>query len=173
MRGGTGSDSAHEVQPEFLPDIHESGTLNVAGIAGLGAGVRFLREIGIQSVRAHEQELVSQLMSGLTDIPEIKTYGPRDASLQSGVVSFNVDGAMPSEVGLILDQEFGIMARPGLHCAPSAHRTLDTYPTGTVRFSFGWFNTAAEVAAALDALRKVAGWSKSAAAKEETRIWTA
>ena len=172
MRGGTGSDSAHEVQPEFMPDIHESGTLNVAGIAGLGAGVRFLREIGVHSVRAHEQDLVSQLMAGLAEIPGITTYGPRDASLQCGVVSFNVDGAMPSEVGLILEEQFGIMARTGLHCAPSAHRTLDTFPTGAVRFSFGWFNTAAEVAVALEALRKIAGWAKSAP-REEARIWTA
>jgi len=153
MRGGTGSDSAHEVQPEFMPDIHESGTLNVAGIAGLGAGVRFLREIGVHSVRAHEQDLVSQLMAGLAEIPGITTYGPRDASLQCGVVSFNVDGAMPSEVGLILEEQFGIMARTGMHCAPSAHRTLDTFPTGAIRFSFGWFNTAAEVGVALEALR--------------------
>ena len=172
MRGETGSDSAHEVQPEFMPDIHESGTLNVAGIAGLGAGVRFLREIGVHSVRAHEQDLVSQLMAGLAEIPGITTYGPRDASLQCGVVSFNVDGAMPSEVGLILEEQFGIMARTGLHCAPSAHRTLDTFPTGAVRFSFGWFNTAAEVAVALEALRKIAGWAKSAP-REEARIWTA
>jgi cysteine desulfurase family protein len=172
MRGGTGSESAHEVQPEFLPDIHESGTLNVAGIAGLGAGARFVREIGIHSIRSHDVELVSHLMSGLAGIPGIKIYGPHDTSLQSGVVSINVDGAMPSEVGTILDQQFGIMTRTGLHCAPSAHRTLGTYPTGTVRFSFGWFNTAAEVTVALEALRKIADWAKSAS-KEETRIWTA
>src|SRR5262245_14201080 len=172
MRGGTGSDSAHEVQPEFLPDIHESGTLNVAGIAGLGAGVRFLQEIGVDLVRAHEQKLAAQLMTGLERIPGIKTYGPQDASIQCGVVSFNVDGAAPSEVGLILDQQFGIMARTGLHCAPSAHRTLGSYPTGTVRFSFGWLNTADEVAAALKALRKIADWAKSAT-RHEAGTWTA
>jgi len=169
MRGGTGSDSAHEVQPEFLPDIHESGTLNVAGIAGLGAGVRFLQEIGVDLVRAHEQKLAAQLMTGLERIPGIKTYGPQDASIQCGVVSFNVDGAAPSEVGLILDQQFGIMARTGLHCAPSAHQTLGTFPAGTVRFSFGWSNTPAEVEAALEALRKISAWAQSKA----TTTWTA
>jgi len=172
MRGGTGSDSAHEVQPDFLPDLHESGTLNVAGIAGLGAGVRFLREIGVESAREHERELVSQLIVGLSEIPGITIYGPRDAALQCGVVSFNVDGAMPSEVGLILDEQFGIMARTGLHCAPSAHRTLGTFPTGTVRFSFGWFNTTAEVDGALEALHKIARWAKSAA-KDEVKTWMA
>lgn len=170
MRGGTGSDSAHEVQPEFLPDIHESGTLNVAGIAGLGAGVRFLQEIGVDLVRAHEQKLAAQLMTGLERIPGIKTYGPQDASIQCGVVSFNVDGAAPSEVGLILDQQFGIMARTGLHCAPSAHQTLGTFPAGTVRFSFGWFNTPAEVEAAVEALRKISAWAQS---KATMTTWTA
>jgi cysteine desulfurase family protein len=169
MRGGTGSDSSHETQPEFLPDVHESGTLNVAGIAGLGAALRFLRETGTDAVRAHEQKLVSQFLAGLREIPGITIYGPGDAALQCGVVSFNVGRASPSEVGLILDEQFGIMARTGLHCAPAAHRTLGTFPAGTVRFSFGWFNTTAEVENSLEALRKTASW---AARKSEVTTWT-
>src|SRR5438876_481409 len=145
MRGGTGSDSAHEIQPQFLPDVLESGTLNVVGIAGLGAGVRVLSEIGIEAVGEHERELVEQFLNSAGDIPGIVLYGPADAALRTGVVSFNITGAVPSEVGLILDRSFGIMARTGLHCAPSAHRTLGTFPAGTVRFSFGWFNKRAEV----------------------------
>ena len=172
MRGGTGSDSAHEIQPEFLPDVHESGTLNVAGIAGLGAAIRFLQEIGVDSVTAHERKLVSQLILGLSAIPGLTVYGPRDAALRCGVVSFNMDGVMPSEVGLILDEKFGIMARTGLHCAPSAHHTLGTFPTGTVRFSFGWFNTPAEVDRGLEALRQIAVWAKPGV-KREVRTWTA
>jgi cysteine desulfurase family protein len=159
MRGGTGSDSAHEIQPQFLPDAHESGTLNVAGIAGLAAGVRFVSELGIEAVRTHEQELVAQFLDGASDIPGIVLCGPRDAKLQCGVVSFNLAAAVPSEVGLILDQSFEIMARTGLHCAPSAHRTLGTFPMGTVRFSFGWFNTSAEVEIALKALKEIAAWA--------------
>jgi cysteine desulfurase family protein len=159
VRGGTGSDSALETQPEFLPDAYESGTVNVAGIAGLGAGVRFLSEIGIETVRAHERKLVAQFLADASEIPGITLYGPRDAGLQCGVVSFNVAGAVPSEVGLILDESFGIMARPGLHCAPSAHRTIGTFPTGTVRFSIGWFNTPAEVETALGALREITVWA--------------
>ena len=159
IRGGTGSESAHEIQPGFLPDAYESGTANVAGIAGLGAAARFLSEIGIEAVRAHEGRLVEQFLSGASEIPGIILYGPRDAALRCGLVSFNVAGATPSEIGLILDDSFGIMARTGLHCAPAAHRTLGTFPVGTVRFSFGWFNTADEVEEALGALRKIAVWA--------------
>ncbi len=163
IRGGTGSDSAHEIQPEFMPDVYESGTLNVAGIAGLAAGGRFLSEIGIETVQAHERKLVAQFLAGASEIAGITLYGPGDAALRCGVVSFNVAGTVPSEVGLILDESFGIMARTGLHCAPAAHRTLGTFPTGTVRFSFGWFNTPAEVELALKALREIAVWAANGA----------
>ena len=168
LRGGTGSDSAQETQPEFLPDVHESGTLNVAGIAGLGAGVLFLSEIGIEAVMTHERKLVAQFLAGAAEISGITVYGPQEAALQCGVVSFNVAGAMPSEVALILDQSFGIMARPGLHCAPGAHHTLGTFPTGTVRFSFGWFNTPSEVDAAVEALREIAVWATKGVAVAES-----
>ena len=117
------------------PDAHESGTLNVAGIAGLAAGVRFLSELGVEAVRKHEQRARCAVPGRGFDIPGIVLYRPNDANLQCGVVSFNLAGAVPSEVGLILDQSFEIMARTGLHCAPSAHRTLGTFPEGTVRFS--------------------------------------
>jgi cysteine desulfurase family protein len=176
MRGGTGSDSAHEIQPEFLPDAHESGTLNLAGIAGLGGAVRFLLELGVEAVRAHEQKLIAQFLAGASEISELTLYGPKDASLQCGLVSFNITSALPSEVGLILDQSFGIMARTGLHCAPSAHRTLRTFPTGTVRFGFGWFNTPAEVEKALEALRQIAAWAARGCAvsyQEAAKTWTA
>jgi cysteine desulfurase family protein len=171
IRGGTGSDSAHEIQPDFLPDAYESGTLNVAGITGLAAGVRFLTEIGIETVKMHEQKLVARFLAGASQIRGITLYGPRDAALHCGVVAFNVAGAMPSEVALILDESFEIMARSGLHCAPAAHRTLGTFPIGTLRFSFGWFNTLAEVNVALDALREIAGWA--AEGREVTNTWTA
>jgi len=104
IRGGTGSDSAHEIQPEFMPDVYESGTLNVAGIAGLAAGGRFLSEIGIETVQAHERKLVAQFIAGASEIAGITLYGPKDTALQCGLVSFNVAGATPSEAGLILDE---------------------------------------------------------------------
>jgi cysteine desulfurase/selenocysteine lyase len=161
MRGGTGSDSAHEIQPEFLPDALESGTLNVAGIAGLKAALEFVSDIGIPAIQAHERELVEHFLSGVAKVPGVVVYGASDPNLRCGVVSFNVTGAVPSEIGLILDQSFGIMARTGLHCAPSAHRTLGTFPTGAVRFSFGWFNTLAEVDSAIEALTQITAWVTS------------
>jgi cysteine desulfurase family protein len=164
LRGGTGSNSAHEVQPDFMPDAYESGTANVAGIAGLGAGARFLLEIGIENVIRHERALVAQFLAAADDVPGLIVYGPRDPSVRCGVVSFNLKDALPSEVGLILDQSFGIMARTGLHCAPAAHRTLGTFPTGTVRFGFGWFNTPAEVETAVAALHEIGAWVASEAA---------
>jgi len=167
VRGGTGSDSASEVQPEFLPDVHESGTLNVAGIAGLGASLRFLSEIGVDTVRAHELRLVARLVEAASDIPGITILGPRDQVRQCGVVSFTIAGATPSEVAQLLDDSFGILARAGLHCAPSAHRTIGTFPDGTVRFSVGWFNTDLEIDASVAALRQIAAWATRGVA------WTA
>jgi selenocysteine lyase/cysteine desulfurase len=167
MRGGTGSESANEVQPEFLPDALESGTLNVVGIAGLAAGVRFVSETGVAAVQAHERDLVKRFLTRVSKVPEILVCGPANADLRCGVISFNIAGAISSEIGLILDQTFGIMARTGLHCSPSAHRTIGTFPTGTVRFSFGWFNTQAEVDLAVKALTEIAAWVRSG------EIWTA
>jgi cysteine desulfurase/selenocysteine lyase len=163
MRGGTGSQSAMETQPEFLPDAYESGTPNVAGIAGLAAGVRYLLDLGVEAVRHHERELVMRFEQGVAKSEEITLYGPRDLLQRCGIVSFNVNGASPSEVVGMLDESFDILARPGLQCAPAAHRTLLTFPQGTVRFSFGWFNTASEIDAALDALRQIADWAASGA----------
>ena len=159
MRGGTGSDSDREIQPEFHPDLHESGTLNVTGIAGLGAGVRFLQDVGIDAVAAHERALVNQFMERAADIPGLTVYGPDDVTQRCGVVSFNVAGASASEVAHMLDDSFGIMARAGLHCAPSAHRTAGTFPAGTVRFGFGWFNTADQIHTAAAALGELASWA--------------
>jgi cysteine desulfurase family protein len=167
MRGGTGSESAHEIQPEFMPDALESGTLNVVGIAGLAAGVRFVSESGVAAVQARERDLVKRFLAGVSKVPKILVYGPANTDLRCGVISFNIAGALPSEIGLILDQSFGIMARTGLHCSPSAHRTIGTFPTGTVRFSFGWFNTQAEVDLAVEALTEITAWVRSG------EIWTA
>ncbi|MBI2186734.1 MAG: aminotransferase class V-fold PLP-dependent enzyme [Acidobacteria bacterium] len=174
VRGGTGSDSAHEVQPDFMPDALESGTLNVAGIAGLGAGVRFLIDVGVEAVQAHERALTTRCVEGLRAMEGIAVYGPADPVARCGIVSFSVAGASPSEVGLLLDESFGILARTGLHCAPAAHRTLGTFPTGTVRFGFGWFNTAAEVDAAIDAVRQIASWARTPSnARLRNAQWTA
>lgn len=154
MTGGTGSASELEIQPDFLPDKFESGTPNTPGISGLLAGVRFILETGLDAIRAKEQALSGLLRGGLASIPRVHVHG--DPARTIPVVSFSVEGMSPSDVTQILDEEYGIMARPGLHCAPSAHRTIGTFPQGTVRFSLGWFNTEAEVQRALDAVSDIA-----------------
>jgi selenocysteine lyase/cysteine desulfurase len=155
-RGGTGSRSEWEEQPGFLPDRCESGTPNAVGLAGLEAGVRWVLAQGVPAVRAHEMALTQELIEGLTAIPGVTVYGGQDATRQTATVSFNIAGLEPSEVGLRLDEEYSIMCRVGLHCAPAAHKTLGTFPTGTVRFGLGAFNTPAEVHTATQAVRQLA-----------------
>lgn len=156
IRGGTGSRSEREEQPDFLPDMCESGTPNAVGLAGLEAGVRWVLEQGVEALRAHEVELTQRLSDGLREIPGVTVYGPADARLRTAVVSFNIAGMEPSEVGMRLDEEYGIMCRVGLHCAPAAHRTIGTFPSGTVRFALGAFSTREEVDAALRAVARLA-----------------
>jgi cysteine desulfurase/selenocysteine lyase len=156
-RGGTGSRSEWEEQPDFLPDMCESGTANAVGLAGLAAGVRWVKEQGVQAIRQHEEGLTQQLIDGLREIPGVSVYGGLDAARQTATISFNFAGLEPSEVGLRLDDEYDIMCRVGLHCAPAAHRTLGTYPAGTVRFGLSAFNTSDQVDQALRAVQEIAG----------------
>jgi cysteine desulfurase/selenocysteine lyase len=125
-------------------------------LAGLGASLRWLAERGVESIRAHEVALTQRLIAGLRDISGVTVYGGLDAEGQTATVSFTVDALETSEIGLILDDEYGMMCRVGLHCAPAAHRTIGTFPTGTVRFGLGAFNTPEQVDAALTAVRALA-----------------
>lgn len=160
-RGGTGSRSERETQPEFAPDRYESGTPNAVGLAGLGASIRWLQQRGIEQIRAHEVALCQQMLAGLSAIPGVTVRGPLDAKLRTATVSFNIAHMPPSEVGLRLDDEFGILCRVGLHCAPAAHHTLGTFPEGTVRFGMGVFNTRDDVDMAIRAVRQLAGESRA------------
>jgi selenocysteine lyase/cysteine desulfurase len=154
--GGTGSQSELEQQPGFLPDRFESGTANGPGIAGLGAGVKYILERGIANIRGHEVRLTTRLVQGLKEIPGVVVYGTGDASAQTAAVSFNIRGLEPSEVAQRLDEDYRVLCRPGLHCAPSAHRTIGTFPHGTVRFGLSCLNSAEEVDQALEAVRGIA-----------------
>jgi len=157
LEGGTGSQSGSLLQPETLPDRYESGTLNAVGIAGLGAGVKFVLAEGIGRIREHEQRLVGRLLRGLDTIPGIVVYGVRDSARQAPVVSFTIRNYDPGEVAVILDQVFGIACRAGLHCAPDAHRTLGTLAGGgTVRLSPGYFNTDEDIDLVLAAIGEIA-----------------
>jgi cysteine desulfurase family protein len=156
MRGGTGSRSEFQEQPDFMPDKYESGTPNTVGIAGLGAGVRFCLAQGVARIRAKEEGLTRMLLEGLGSTPDCVLYGSGHAEAQIAVVSFNITDRTPSEVTMELDEEFNIMSRPGLHCAPLAHQTIGTSPQGTVRLSAGYFTTDEEIAVALEAVGKIA-----------------
>jgi cysteine desulfurase family protein len=153
LLGGTGSRSEFEQQPDFMPDRYESGTPNTIGLAGLGAGVDYIIGRGLDNIRAEEMRLTRRFLDGMKSIGGVHIYGPADASHQIPVVSFNIDGMTSSEVSLSLDEQFGIMSRPGLHCAPATHRTIGTFPGGTVRFSFGYFNTEDDIDRALEAVQ--------------------
>jgi cysteine desulfurase / selenocysteine lyase len=155
-RGGTGSRSEFEEQPEELPDKYESGTPNGVGLAGLGAGVRWVLEQTVESIRAHELELASTLVAGLRSIRGVTVYGPADPARCTAVVSCQVAGRRVSEIGLRLDDDFGILCRVGLHCAPAAHRTIGTFPEGTIRLAPGAMTTIDEIHATIKAIEEVA-----------------
>jgi len=154
--GGTGSDSELEEQPEHLPDKFESGTPNGVGLAGLGAGVRFVVERSVEAIRARGIELTRMLVEGLQSIPGATVFGPADPSRRTAVVSFTLAGCHVSEIALRLDEEYGVLCRPGLHCAPAAHHTIGTSPEGTVRFAPGFSATTHDIHTALEATKKVA-----------------
>ena len=153
--GGTGGQSAGPDQPAAMPERFESGTLNTPGIAGLKAGVEFLLESDLAALRRKEIELVRFLLEGLRSIPGVTVHGPRSAEERCGLVSFTVAGFDPSRVGFHLDRDYALCVRVGLHCAFSAHKTIGTYPEGTVRVSPGYFNTDGDIEAFLKALRSI------------------
>lgn len=156
VRGGTGSRSEFEIQPDDLPDRFESGTPNGVGIAGLGAGLRWLEERGIQAIRENELALASRLREGLSNIPGVQLYGPENLQQATAVISFTLAGKRVSEIGYRLDEEYGIQCRVGLHCAPAAHRSIGTFPEGTVRLALGPMNTVKDIDATIDAIARIA-----------------
>lgn len=156
LYGGTGSLSESDEQPDFLPDALESGTLNGAGIAGLGAGLRYLKAQGLDKIRYQEQTLCRRLTQGLLEIPELTLYGGTDASAKAPIVSFNIGDLDSTFVAFTLEQTAGIVARAGLHCAPHAHRTLGTMEQGVVRLSPSHFTTEEEIDRTIDAVKMVA-----------------
>ncbi len=155
VRGGTGSQSELEEQPEELPDKYESGTANMVGIAGLGAGLRFVCERGLDQVREHFKQMTQVLVQDLSVIPGIHLYRTIDAEQAVSVISFTAAGRRVSEIGMRLDDEFGILSRVGLHCAPAAHRTIGSFPEGTVRLSPGFFTTVDDIKKTVWAINEV------------------
>ena len=153
--GGTGSVSDSEIQPEFLPDKYESGTPNIPAIYGLNASLKYVLEKGIDHIREKEMELAGAFMNELKDVETVRIVGPNRVENRAPVVSLDFEGQDNAEIAFELENEYGIATRTGLHCAPNAHKTLETYPQGTVRFSFGHFNTMDEVLYAAQSVKTI------------------
>jgi cysteine desulfurase family protein len=151
--GGTGSYSEELDMPSALPDRYETGTVNAVGLAGLAAGVNWVLEKGVANIARQEDALADRLRTGLSSIPGIKLYGTHP---QVALVSFNIGEMGSTEVAAILDASFGICVRPGLHCAPLAHRSLGTLQQGVVRVSLGPFNTGEDIDHLLGAVKEIA-----------------
>lgn len=155
IEGGSGTESAPETMPEALPLRLEAGTQNAAGIAGLLAGVRFVLEQGVEKIRQHEMGLTALLIEALRGAQGLTILGPEDSAQRTAVVSVNIEGYVPDQLAMVLDQVFDIATRAGLHCAPQAHRTAGTLEVGALRFSPGYFNTADEIHEAAEALKSI------------------
>ena len=174
ISGGTGSLSNVETVPEFMPDRFEAGTPNLPGIFGLHAALNWLRKLGemslleettehcfsaaLEKIREHELQLTEEFLNLLDPLEKegkLKIIGKKDTEMRTGVVSIQTLTRELSDTAFQLDTRYGIMTRVGLHCAPSAHKTMGTYPTGTIRFSFGFANTDKEVKLAIDALKEL------------------
>ena len=155
VSGGTGSVSDSEDIPLYLPDRFEPGTPNLPGIYGWEAALEYLEGITVEAVAAHDRALTARLLGGLREIPGVALIGPDSVENRVGVFSLDFPGKDNAEIAARLEEGFGILTRCGLHCAPSAHRTLGTFPRGTVRLSLGWFNTEDDIGRALQAIKAV------------------
>lgn len=161
MQGGTGSNSEYPFQPEFMPDLLESGTLNTPGIVGLGCGVDYIAQRGIDEIREYKHKLVKMLYNGFEHIPGITQYSVPEISRNSGIVAINLEGVDSTELSYVLDKEYNICTRAGFHCSPGAHRILGTRNRGVVRFSVGCLNTEDEIESTIYAVERIAQSKRS------------
>ncbi|MFQ7258374.1 aminotransferase class V-fold PLP-dependent enzyme [Intestinibacter bartlettii] len=155
ISGGTGSLSDSEEIPDFLPDRFESGTLNLPGIIGLHQALVYLKEAGIDNMRKEKMEITKYFLDQVKEIDGVKVAGKKTVEGRLGVVSIDFEGFDNSIVSFYLSSKYKIMTRVGMHCAPRAHKTLKTFPQGTVRFSFSHFNTKEEVDVCIDAIKTI------------------
>lgn len=156
LAGGTGSASDSEELPPYMPDRFESGTPNMPGVYGWEESLRFIEETGIPALRAHERALMERFLTGVREIAGVRLVGTEDMDRRVGVFSLDFLGKDNAEIAFRLETEYGILTRCGLHCAPSAHKTLGTFPRGTVRFSTGFATTEADIDCALRAVAELA-----------------
>ena len=159
ISGGTGSVSHTEEIPDFMPDRFESGTPNLPGIYGLHEALLYLKTHSLQAINENELSLTGYFLEQLQALDDtgrhIRIIGKKDLTDRNAVVSIQTPEIDMSQVAWQLDNEYGVMTRVGLHCAPNAHKTLGTYPAGTIRFSFGPENTKNELDFAIQGLKKI------------------
>jgi cysteine desulfurase/selenocysteine lyase len=155
IEGGTGSHSSKLTQPCTLPDSLESGTINTPGIIGLGAGVKYIKKIGIENIRSHKYSLVKALMEGVRECKGIEIYNIDDYEKNSGIVALNIGDINSNQISYELDNDYFIATRAGLHCSPLAHKKLGTMERGIVRLSVGAFNTIEEIEYTIKALKNI------------------
>ena len=155
IEGGTGSLSELETQPEYMPDKFESGTPNIPGIYGLNASLKYILKEGISSIREKELEITDKFLNEIHNLNEVKIIGIKEIKNRTAVVSLDFLNRDNGIVSYYLNKNYGISTRSGLHCAPSAHKSLGTFPNGTVRFSFSHFTTIEDINYSINAINKV------------------
>ena len=155
ISGGTGSRSDSEEVPDFMPDRFESGTMNLPGIAGLHRALTYLEEYGMENIARQELAICQRFIDGALTLPDTRVVGKLDTQDRAAIVSLDFQKMDNAEVSFLLDNQYGVMTRCGLHCAPRAHKSLGTFPQGTVRFSFSHHNTPEEVDTCIEGLRKI------------------
>ncbi len=155
MNGGTGSESSNLNQPDFLPDKYESGTLNLPGIAGLKAGVEFVLETGIQHIKQYDEKLVKLMIEGICSTWNITSFGPNELAKRTSILAFNIGDLDSAFVAQLLDEEYNIAVRPGLHCAPLAHKNFGTTNQGLVRASVNYLTTIEEIEILIESIQKI------------------
>ncbi|HCL4446506.1 TPA: aminotransferase class V-fold PLP-dependent enzyme [Clostridium botulinum] len=155
IEGGTGSLSEYETQPNYMPDKYESGTINIPGIYGLNSSLKYINQLGLNSIREEELFLTELFIKDILNLDGVRLVGLDNINNRTAVISLDFSKIDNAEVSLDLSNKYNIMTRCGLHCAPSAHKTLNTFPQGTVRFSFGHFNTKKEITYTIDSINKI------------------
>ncbi|MFP4456626.1 MAG: aminotransferase class V-fold PLP-dependent enzyme [Clostridia bacterium] len=155
IEGGTGSLSESEYQPNYMPDKFEAGTLNIPGIYGLNAALKYINKIGLEKIREKELKLTEIFLDKINNVKGLKIIGPNNLINRTAVVSLDFLEKDNAKVSYLLDKNYGIMTRCGLHCAPSAHKTVGTYPDGTVRFGLSHFHNEGDILNTIDSIKEV------------------
>lgn len=155
IEGGTGSLSDSEFQPDYMPDKFESGTLNIPGIFGLNASLKYILKEGLESIRKKELHLLNHFIQGINNMENIEIIGKKSLLGRTGIISLDFVNKDNGLISHELSKNFGIMTRCGMHCSPSAHKTLGTFPRGTVRFGFSHFNTLEEIEYTIGSIKKL------------------